>query len=305
MGPLNLYSRRKKRRAGAVDPLVYDEVDRETRVRLVHVFRSYFTFHDAFEYWEYATKVLRRELGVFQLPGYSSHTQNSEAEITTYFLQESSVDAVLDCLELLCKMMLLSAEKEGYYLPSRATDAIEAINRWLLEASIGYEFVAQSEASTSEIVQISDRASHAEVILPALHLLTDKRLSTANFEFLAALAHLRKREFGDAISEAAKALETALKTIAAEKKWPHDPTKDTLKKLLDTAIKHGGHDAMWQSHFDSARALLESGLGTARNRLDAHGQGATQRVVPEHLARFAVHQAAAAILFFATAAGYK
>lgn len=304
MGPLNLYSRRKKDRSGSVDPLTYDAIDDATRVRLVHVFRGYFTFHDAHTYWEYIVKVLREERGVFHLTERSRYTENVEEEVLHYLLGEKSVDSTLDCIELICKIMLHSSTYDPYR-PTKAKSAIESVNRWLAEASIGYEFVIQDEPANCEIIQISDRASHSEIVVPALHVLTDRRLATANSEFLSALAHLRKSEWGDAISEAAKSLESVLKTIAAEKKWPHDPSRDTLKKLLDLAIKNGGHDAMWQSHFDAVRVLLESGLGTARNRLDAHGQGATPRKVPEHLARFAVHQAAAAILFFSSAAGYN
>ena len=199
--------------------------------------------------------------------------------------------------------MLASSRDTYMRFRELAENATDEINAWLRESNIGYEFVRNETIADSEMIVIADRVSHTEIVVPALHLLSDRRFATANAEFMRALGHLRRRENDDAIGEAAKSLETTLKILAAELKWPHDPNKDTLRRLLDIAIKNSKCDPMWQSHFESVRALLESGLGTARNRLDGHGQGVTSRVVPDYLARFAVHQAASAILFFVESNG--
>ncbi len=311
MGRLHLFSRRKRLAAGSVDPLVYDAIDENTRVRVIHVMQRYFKFEShgvhytsSLSYWESMRGWLREELGVFQLPGSRSYTDNAEEEVLRYFLAEQDIDRLIDWLEMACKIIQIAARDE-YRLQEAALTAIADINGWLDEASIGYQYASDEDISNSEFIEVSSRASHAEIIVPTLHVLADRRFAPANSEYRAALDHLRKKEFGDAISEAAKALETTLKIIAAEKDWPHDATKDTLKRLLDIAIKQGPVDPMWQSHFDSVRALLEAGLGTARNRLDSHGQGTQTRKVPDHLAKFAVHQAGSAIMFFAAANGYN
>lgn len=306
--PIDLFSRRKREKRGDVDPLRYDEVEQATRIRLLHVLdeflddvgRQYVGYDDTW-IWETVCKILRKDLGVFELTHYS---RSRSEEFRGFFLECADTDRVVDCIELIGKMIMIVADERSS-MEDSARGAIKEINAWLADASIGYEFLINETARESQVIEVSDRLTHAEVIIPALHILTNKRFAPANSELLQAFDHLRKKEFGDAISEAAKALETTLKIIAADKKWPHDPNKDTMKRLLDTAIKHGGTDPMWQSHFDAVRTLLESGVATARNKFDGHGQGATERKVPAHLARFALHQSASAILFFTAANGYE
>lgn len=306
--PIDLFSRRKREKRGEVDPLRYDTIEQATRVRVLHVFddflddvgRQYVGFDDTW-IWETACKILRKDLGVFQLTQYS---RSCSQEFRDFFLQSPDTDRVVDCIELIGKMVMIVAN-DRYSMEDAAKGAIREINAWLADASIGYEFLTGNSVQESKIIEVSDRLTHSEVVVPALHILSNKMFTPANSELLQAFDHLRKKEFGDAISEAAKALETTLKIIAADKNWPHDPNRDTMKRLLEVAIRHGAVDSMWQSHFDSVRALLESGVATARNKFDGHGQGATQRTVPAHLATFALHQSASAILFFATANGYE
>jgi len=57
----------------------------------------------------------------------------------------------------------------------------------------------------------------------------------------------------------------------------------------------------WQSQFSALRSLLESGVPTGRNRISGHGQGQTPKPVPEHIAKFMMHQTATVIVFLGDA----
>ena len=53
--------------------------------------------------------------------------------------------------------------------------------------------------------------------------------------------------------------------------------------------------------FDQLTATLKSGLPKVRNAASAHGQGATPREIPDYVAAYALHLAAAKILFLVEA----
>ncbi len=55
--------------------------------------------------------------------------------------------------------------------------------------------------------------------------------------------------------------------------------------------------SMLESQFTQLRGLLETGLPTVRNRTSGHGQGAAPIVVPKFVAEYALHLAAANIVF--------
>ena len=52
-----------------------------------------------------------------------------------------------------------------------------------------------------------------------------------------------------------------------------------------------------QSEFEGLRVLLSSGLPTLKNRKAGHGQGSVPVEMPAHIAAYALHMAAANIVF--------
>ena len=54
---------------------------------------------------------------------------------------------------------------------------------------------------------------------------------------------------------------------------------------------------MLQNQFTQLRGLLESGLLPVRNRTSGHGQGTEPVALPKYIAEYALHMAAANIVF--------
>lgn len=58
---------------------------------------------------------------------------------------------------------------------------------------------------------------------------------------------------------------------------------------------------MLTDQFTQLYNLLESGLARIRNRTSGHGQGAEPVVLPKYIAEYALHTAAANIIFLVNA----
>jgi hypothetical protein len=138
---------------------------------------------------------------------------------------------------------------------------------------------------------------HSRVIEPVLKLLQHPAFRSANAEYLEALEDYRKGDFGDSLTKCGSALESVMKVVCDHKKWSYQQ-KDTASILVKTILERS-----------TLENYLEPGLilvATVRNKMSkAHGAGVQTRVVPRHLAAYALNSAAAAILLLATEAGME
>lgn len=134
----------------------------------------------------------------------------------------------------------------------------------------------------------------------ALLLLHDEEFRGAEEEFLNAHKHYRDGRQKEAIADALKAFESTLKTICDRRSWSYDP-KATAKPLLDVVLQNGLVPPELEPQFSGLRAALESGLPMIRNRKGGHGQGQEPVTVPPHIVAFALHLAAANIVFLVEA----
>jgi hypothetical protein len=75
----------------------------------------------------------------------------------------------------------------------------------------------------------------------------------------------------------------------------HAPSA-TAKALLEILFNQELIPAALQSHFTALRTTLEAGLPTVRNRTSGHGQGTEPVAIPDYLAAYALHLAAANIV---------
>jgi AbiJ N-terminal domain 4 len=178
---------------------------------------------------------------------------------------------------------------------ARATEGIDELNQRFKEHGLGYEY------TNREIIRIDSEFVHAEVIKPALTLLHTKEFSGAQAEFLKAHEHYRHGRQKEALTESSKALESTLKTICDKRKWAYDKQKDTSQKLIEICVANDLIPQFWLQQFTALRSTLESGAPTGRNKLGAHGQGASIVQVPPHVTAYALHMAAAAIVFLVEA----
>lgn len=193
---------------------------------------------------------------------------------------------ILDCVQLLLAIL---GNGYGPY-GSDAELAIAEFNRYCLEAGFGYEFNREKRM----LIPIDNSLLHQEAVRPALGLLSKAGFSTANNEYLAGFEHFKRGEYGDCLTECCKAIEGTVKIIGQKKGWTIAPMA-TMRPLLRTYIQQTGIDSFWE------HAIMP--LATLRNRMDAHGAGATPHVVPKHVAQYALHAAGSAIVFLVEGAG--
>ena len=139
-----------------------------------------------------------------------------------------------------------------------------------------------------QIIRRENEALHKAAIAPTLTLLTIPAFASANKEFLDALEDYRRGKYEDCVTKCASSLESVMKIICDSKKWPHQQT-DKASKLANIILPRTG----------LAPSLKHPIIvvATLRNQFSsAHGAGTQPRVVPQHLARFAINATASVIL---------
>lgn len=282
----------------------YDDLPGPFRVQVIYILRDILGTDSRFrgrpgptETWFTAIhKFLAEEYGVHQL-----HEQGDTPQAVVFnFLESADVDQVFDVIEVSFRLAYaLESDGKRKGVPGVVLDpdaAVEKLNGRFQEHKIGYRF------ESGQVLRIDSEFIHQEAVKPALHLLQAPHFAGAKEEFLKAHTRYREQEFEDTISESLKALESTLKVICKRKGWPFSE-EDTARKLIQIVFNHGLIPKYLQSQFSSLQSLLVSGVPTMRNRDSGHGRGTTPRQVPAHLAGYALHTTASAIVFLAEAAG--
>jgi hypothetical protein len=165
--------------------------------------------------------------------------------------------------------------------------AIEELNIRFRQAGFGYQFEA------GQIVRVDSQLLHSEVVKRTLTLLADPRFEGAQDEFFSAHAHYRAGEHEDAILDANRAFESTMKTICDIRSWDYQKARgagDLIGIICDNGLLPR-----------YLIATLQSGLPRVRNEAGGHGQGATPRETPGHVAGYALHLAAANIVLLVEA----
>ena len=250
--------------------------------------------------WRTLFSCFAEAIGEFSL---GDGRDNPFAQCTQYVLT-APAKRVLDFIDLAFHYIDTDLRQDSEYLfrvPGagfqyiRLDEAIETLNQRFEEHRIGYQF------KDGELIKQTDQYVHEEVMLPALTLLSDPRFRGAQEEFLSAHRHYREQQYKEAIADALKAFESTMKSILDERGWEYDRERDTVNTLIRLLFEHHLIPQMLQSQFPNLRGLLESGLPTVRNRTSGHGQGAEPVVVPKFVAEYALHMAAANIVFLVQA----
>ena len=302
MPMFNLYSKRRKRAGGEMsDVYVYDSAPQALRAQIVHILRD--TLGDqeessgarAHAVYELIVDTLCREYGVFELGSrFKSHSRDYRQELINFILTEGNVDRFLDAVELSFQCVDRFTRAYDYLFRRNgaqlADAALAELNQRFQENCMGYAF------QSDQIVRVDSQLIHSQVVIPALQLLTDRKFSGAEDEFLAAHEHHRAGRDKECLNECLKALESMLKSICTAKGWTYKPT-DTANDLIGICFRNKLIPDFWQSHFASLRSVLQSGIPTSRNKLGAHGQGAVVQSVPKHITGYVLHMTASTIVF--------
>lgn len=224
----------------------------------------------------------------------------SREEDALEFLSTCSDSHFLDAIEY----VIHSDGRQCLY--GRQEEVVERLNEFLSIDDLPY-FITQQVwepwdnsdgGFSSQSIRLLEEAKvipkeseviHETAIEPALQLLRKPAFHNANSEFMAALEDYRHQKFGDCVTKCNSSYESVMKVICGQKGFGY-VQGDTTSKLLKTIMKQTEMDTFWE------QPLLI--VGTLRNRLStSHGAGEVAKVLPEHVAKYAMNMTASAIVF--------
>jgi AbiJ N-terminal domain 4 len=303
-----LYSKRKKMIAQANQPEMYqyDQLPIEFRWQVVHIWTSTISIYAQYvigDYWHNIHKRLARELG---LPHLGSNGSSKPFEQCCDFLldERNHVDKILDliqftfqCIECFREIMLARGFDQLWLNQIDAqspNSAINELNARFREHAIGYQY------NNGQIIRVDSGFIHAEVVIPALNLLSSQDFNGAEQEFRVAHNHYREQNYKDAIANASKAFESTMKTICDKLGWTYEKQKATASDLIKIVLDNELIPKYLETHLSGLRSLLAS-TTTVRNKSSSHGQGSDPSYVPEYLAGYALHITASNIVFLVEA----
>jgi hypothetical protein len=176
-------------------------------------------------------------------------------------------------------------------------ELIRELNARFRQHGVGYQYEG------GRITRVDSQYVHAKVVKPALQLLNaaGNEFGVALGEFRSAHERYRKGELQDAIVWACKAFESTMKAICTIRAWAFDPNRATVTQLTEVLFANGLVPAYLQSQFTSLKSVMDSGVGTVRNKAGGHGAGVNPVNVPGHLAAYVLHLTAANIVFLVEA----
>lgn len=279
-----LFSKRGK--VYEYDTLKYDSMPEKLRNQIYFIWKDalgseYAKNHPGSKLYEvfYALRdTICREHGLESL--FLSKTANYVADCEMYLKKGEDNEILLDLIELSMRFIpvlrnVLGRENIKYYnLTMDVEAAVKELNQRFKENGIGYEF------TDGILIRKDSEILHAEVTKPALYLLNEQNFNGALDEFLKAHDHYRKGNYSDSILNAGKAFESTMKTIADLEAWGITG-KENASTLIGLLVSHQVIPSYLQTTLQ--------GLGTLRNNVGGHGQGAKPVVVPEHFVNYALH----------------
>ncbi|WP_201546220.1 STM4504/CBY_0614 family protein [Psychrobacter immobilis] len=306
MAVFDLFHKRQKRLRGEYpDVYQYDELPRELKVQIVHLWNETIDrdkrknqFQPASlnrAYLEKCYRTLCKELGVFELNKWDNENKHLPSDnyfdkIANYFINESDTEKSLSVIELMAQKTETFALNHHREIGIDIVDTIAELNQRFREHGVGYQY------ENGQIIRIDSEFIHAEAVKPALQLLSNPIYKGAQEEFLKAHEHYRHGRYDSALTDCLKAFESTMKIILDKRDWEYGK-KDTSKKLIDCCIANELIPKFWSDHFNSLSNMLTSSIGTPRNKLSGHGKGNDDIEVPEHLIQYVLHMTASTIVF--------
>jgi AbiJ N-terminal domain 4 len=285
------YSERKRRleQAGQPDVYSYDPIPNKLRNQIIHVWTDAFgegRTDASYQYYASMEKAILRAEGRQSLVGSGS----SPVEECRDWLVRCTTDQAIDIIELSARMIGKIYGQQG---------RVAEINYRFRQNAIGFQFEA------GQFIKVDDQFVHAEVVKPAIGLLTsDPSYKAASAEFMTAHQHYREGTNQDAVVAANRAFESTLKAICTKRGWPFDQGS-RASDLVKTVRQHGLFPDHLGNAFDSYIAMMKSGLPGIRNNSGGHGPAPNDAKVPDYIAAYAIHLSAANIVVAIEAEKHK
>ena len=296
-----IFSNRHKVPSGEGKPLT-----KEFRYRVLQLCQDVFSDYTNFAiigsrvpiFWLEIHKKLQYFHGRLTLP---NHPTGSYDQDTFAFLSQCSDEHFLDFVEMICQTDIfreVDMDEDKLVNPVneflRQDELPYSLTGFTFEehtetSSYGQEHRVISTASYPQIIRRESELIHNTAIEPTLVLLSNSSVfSSANKEFLGALADYRKGDYTDCITKCGSSFESIMKIICNRKSWDYKQT-DTASALLNNILPHTN----LESFFEQPIMLI----ATIRNRLSSsHGGGMQPRTVSQQVANFAINATASAIL---------
>jgi hypothetical protein len=289
------FSKRKlaAARAGAPDVYQYDSLPVPLRVQIVHIWNGALGGwgDENTKRWTLIHNTVARENGVFKL----GKVHESERECCINWVMNGETDKALDLIEFSFRVIervcgrLYDNQLKAQGITQNAPAAIEELNHRFREHSVGYQF------ENGNIVQVDSQYLHAQVIKPAIALLSDEPFATANEEFMTAHKHYRAGAYKECVVAANRAFESVMKAICTLREWPF-ASGARASDLVSIIRGNGLFPDYLGKGLDSYIAVLKTGLPNVRNNAGGHGDEPNAPAVSEHLAAYALHLSAANIV---------
>jgi hypothetical protein len=230
--------------------------------------------------WDEILKLLCRSLGRARLANH----ENPQHQIESFF-RVADVAQAWSVVEAVFAVASANSSMEEEW-----KEAVSDLSERVQQHGVGFEF------DGVEVLRIDNRLIHAEVVRPALLLLSRNGFEAAEAEYVKAHEHYRHERYKEAINDALKAFESTMKCIGKIREIELDPHA-TAKPLIDAMVKGGVLPESLTSHFYGLQDALVLGLPRQRNRRAGHGDGEKVVVVERHEAAHCLHLAAANIVF--------
>ena len=321
MAITDLYSERQKKMCGDVpDVYRYDDIPQKLRAQVVHILygitkllNSLLSHRIVVTPYDDVAAILCYKYGHFDLDSFLPDTHPQYHRLLVYLVKSAKTEEVLDIIELCFAGMSSApsryrADFDGIALAESKRASIDrnvesaeriiakiavVLNGQFLDHGVGFQL------ESGKIIRIESRVTHHEIVRPCLAILSGEEYANAKKEFLSGHEYYRKGDLKGALREWQNSFESVMKIICGKRGWEY-PDGAAAKDLIQVCLKHELIPSFWQSQFTSLRQLL-LGVGVARNKLAGHGEGPGRVERPRHVAAFALHMTAAAILFLAEA----
>ena len=245
-------------------------------------------------FWSEIRKKLRILHG---RPILSNKRTRSLDDDAVEFLLNCSDEHFLDFVEMIFQSEVLWRALERDALAGlvrdiniflRVDDLPYVLTKIAYASERGQRYTTGRLTALPRIICSENQVLHETAIEPTLTLLANPAFASANKEFLAGLEDYRKGKYEDCVTKCGSSLESVMIIICDRKKWPYQRS-DKAARLLNIIVDRTDLGSFLK-HPINVVATLRNELSTA------HGAGTEPRVVPEHLARFAINATASAIL---------
>lgn len=241
------------------------------------------TISSNLNFWSSLSREIRIEFGEINL-GYGG---DPRTEVLNYFLKSEGINT-LDLVDIIVKYLC-----DNSYLNDRSevVEAVKKINQKFKQNGLGYEIVG------SHLFRIDNQFIHSEIVKLSIRLLQEEKFHSVSDEFLKAHEHFKNGDYKDAIVNAGKSFESAMKKICVEKNYPYNAQKDTASTLINILLKSEFIPSYMQNQFVGLKNTLENSVPTLRNRFGGHGQGELVVNVPESIVKYTINLCATNIVF--------